>query len=87
MEKGKVNTMSILWAGEGKSLTAVASGGKVVSAKYKITEDYVFVTTGLMSSSEEQIPMWAIRDCDIKQTMVQKARGVSNVVDRVHQNL
>lgn len=74
------NKMNILWAGEGKSLTAAASGGKLVGARYKITEDYVFVSSGLLTSSEEQIPMWAIRDCDIKQSMVQKARGVSNVI-------
>lgn len=72
--------MGILWAGEGKSLTAAASGGKLVGAKYKITEDYVFVSSGILRSSEEQIPMWAVRDCDIKQSMVQKARGVSNVI-------
>lgn len=71
--------MEILWTGEDKSLTAAATGGKLVGAKYKITEDYIFISTGVVSSSEEQIPMWAVRDCDIKQSMVQKARGLSNV--------
>lgn len=71
--------MSILWAGESKTLTSAATGGKVVGARYKITEDFIFISSGVLSSNEEQIPMWAVRDCDIKQSMVQKARGVSNI--------
>jgi hypothetical protein len=71
--------MSIIWAGESKSLTSAATGGKVVSAKYKVTEDYIYIDSGFLSTKGEQIPMWAVRDVDVKQSLVQKALGVSDL--------
>ena len=71
--------MTVIWEGESKSLTSMASGGKIVTAKYKVTTDYVYLDTGFLSSKGEQIPMWAIRDCDVKQSLVQRARGISNL--------
>ena len=71
--------MTELWSGESKNLTAMASGGKIVTAKYRLTTDYLYIDTGLLSTKGEQIPLWAIRDCDLSQSLVQKARGVGDL--------
>lgn len=71
--------MTIIWAGESKSLTSLATGGKIVTAKYKVTTEYVYLDTGVLSTKGEQIPLWAIRDCDVKQSLMQRTRGVSNL--------
>jgi hypothetical protein len=72
-----------LWEGERQSLTAVATGGKVVSARYRITKEYIYFDAGLLSNRSEQVPLWALRDVDVKQSLTQKARGVGDVVVRV----
>jgi uncharacterized membrane protein YdbT with pleckstrin-like domain len=72
--------MTIIWAGESKSLTSMATGGKIVTAKYKVTTEYVYLDTGVLSTKGEQVPMWAIRDCDVKQSLMQRTRGVSNLI-------
>lgn len=69
-----------LWEGEKRSLTAAATGGKMVSAKYRITREMIYFDAGLVSSKSEQIPLWAVRDVDVNQTMTQKARKVGDVV-------
>lgn len=69
-----------LWEGEKRSLTAAATGGKMVSAKYRITTEMIYFEAGLLSSKSEQIPLWAVRDVDVNQTMTQKARKIGDVV-------
>lgn len=75
-----------LWEGESKSLTAAATKGKVVTARYRITDEYIFIETGVLSSKAEQIPLWAVRDIDLSSSMIQKARGLSSVRIRVEDN-
>jgi hypothetical protein len=72
-----------LWEGEKKSLTNAATGGKVIGARYRITSEMIFFEAGLLSSSSEQVPMWAVRDVDVKQSMTQKARKVGDVIVRL----
>jgi|AntAceMinimDraft_13_1070369.scaffolds.fasta_scaffold13608_2 hypothetical protein len=74
--------MSIIWAGESKDLTSAASGGKLVKSSYKVTTEFIYVDSGLLKSSSEQIPLWAVRDVDVKQGMIQKARGLFTVTIR-----
>jgi len=74
--------MSIIWEGESKDLTSAASGGKLVKNSYKVTTELIYVDSGLLKSSSEQIPLWAVRDVDVKQGMIQKARGVFTVTIR-----
>jgi hypothetical protein len=69
-----------VWQGERRNLTHAATSGKMVSAKYRMTEDGLYFEQGLLSSAEEIIPLWAIVDVDVRQSMTQKARGVGNCV-------
>ncbi|MEI9907808.1 MAG: PH domain-containing protein [Actinomycetota bacterium] len=76
----------LLWEGETKDLASMATGGKVVRRKYRVTTEYVYEDAGVIGSREEQIPLWAIRDIDVKQSILQKTRGVGDVRIRVEAN-
>lgn len=75
-----------LWEGESKDLTSVATGGRVVKKRYKITREFIFEDAGIIGSKEEQIPLWAVRDVDVKQSILQKTRNVGDVSIRVETN-
>jgi hypothetical protein len=81
-----VSDSETLWEGESKDLTSVATGGRVVKKRYKITREFIFEDAGLIGSKEEQIPLWAVRDVDVKQSMLQKTRNVGDVSIRVETN-
>ncbi len=72
----------ILWEGERTTLTSKASKGKLVRARYRISNDFLYFDAGLISTKAEQIPTWSIRDIDMNQSIKQKALGVGDV--RVH---
>ena len=73
-----------LWEGESHDTANVASGG-MVRAKYRLTTRMLYFQRSSLSTSTEQVPvwaqvpMWAIRDVTIRQTMTQKKRGVGTV--------
>lgn len=71
--------MNTLWEGRSNSLLSAATQGNLSPAKYRVTDEFVFIDTGILSSQGEQIPLWAIRDCDVNQSIIQKARNVSNL--------
>lgn len=78
--------MAILWEGVGKSLVAQASQGTLGAKKYTITDEYIYSEIGSLSSRGEQVPMWAVRDVDFKQSLMQKARGVATITVRTEHN-
>jgi len=69
----------VLWEGKSHDLTSAASGGRIVSASYRLTTDSLYFASGVLSTREESIPLWAIIDADISQTMTQKALGVADL--------
>lgn len=73
----------VLWEGASQDLKAVASGGRVVGSSYVLTEDALKFARGVLSTREESIPLWVIRDCDLSQSLTQKARGVGDVTLRI----
>jgi hypothetical protein len=83
---GAIVSGELLWEGEAKSITAAATGGKVVSLRYRVTTEFVYVNAGILSSKEEQVPLWAIRDVDVSQSIIQKARGVGDLRIRLEAN-
>ena len=83
---GTSDDPSVLWSGQRNNLAAVATGGRVVSARYEIRAGRIVFEAGILSSSEEFVPMWAVRDLDVRQTMTQKARRVGDVVIRLEHN-
>lgn len=72
-----------LWEGIGQTLTSKASGGKG-APRYTLTNHYLYFEKGLISTNAQQVPVSALHDIDVRQSMTQKARGVGDVV--VHIN-
>ncbi|GAB3439054.1 hypothetical protein GCM10027517_12010 [Phycicoccus ginsengisoli] len=66
-----------LWRAVGKPLTGLGAG------RYKVTAHYLFFEKGLLSTDAQQVPISAVVDVDVRQSMSQKARGVGNVVVHV----
>jgi len=52
----------------------------MVRARYRITSEMIYFDAGLVSNKSEQIPLWAVRDVDVSQSMTQKARKIGDVV-------
>lgn len=82
MTIGDVNEPT-LWEGTSQSLAGAATGGKI-GARYRVAQWHLYFETGLITTNSQQVPLNAVRDVDVKQSMTQKARGVGDVV--VHVN-
>jgi len=76
----------LLWEGISQSLTAKATGGAVVSEKYRVMDDYIYIDRGILRSNAEQYPLWAVRDMDVQSSIMQKARGLANLQIRLEAN-
>jgi membrane protein YdbS with pleckstrin-like domain len=73
-----------VWEGSPQTLTSMATQGKVQSTRYRLTATALHVERGLVRTDSQQVPLIAVYDIDVKQSMTQKARGVGDVV--VHIN-
>ena len=67
-----------LWEGFGKPLTGIGGG------RYRLTSHYLYFERGTLKTDSQQVPVSALHDIDVVQSMSQKARGVGSVI--VHIN-
>lgn len=75
-----------LWEGSTADLTNLATGGRMTVASYRITEDGIVFASGVLSTREEVVPLWAVRDVDLTQRMTQKARGVGDLTLKIDES-
>ena len=52
----------------------------MAKARYRITKDRVWIESGLLGTRTESVPLWAIRDMDIRQAVWQRGTDVGDVV-------
>ncbi len=45
-----------------------------------ITKDRVWIDTGLLGVRSEQVPLWAVRDIDVRQSVLQRGKDIGDVV-------
>ena len=69
-----------IWEGERTTLTSLASKGKLVRERYRLTAEHLHFDAGILSTKAEQIPTWAIRDVDLEQSLKQRAMGIGDVI-------
>ena len=69
-----------IWEGERTTLTSMASKGKLIRERYRLTSEYLYFDAGILSTKAEQIPTWAFRDVDVRQSIKQRAMGVGDVI-------
>jgi hypothetical protein len=72
------NDPSTLWYGESQNAATSAAG--VSKARYRITRDRVWIESGLLGTRTESVPLWAIRDMDIRQAVWQRTKDIGDVV-------
>jgi hypothetical protein len=78
-----VSSQIVLWEGSPSDLTSIASGGRLTTSGYRVTEDAVHFASGVLSSREEVVPLWAVRDIDFAQSMAQRARGIGDLTLKI----
>ncbi|HEY5842134.1 MAG TPA: PH domain-containing protein, partial [Mycobacterium sp.] len=74
-----LSSQTVLWEGSSSDLTSMATVGRVTAAGYRVTEDAIYFASGILSTKEESVPLWAVRDIDLNQGMTQRARGVGDL--------
>jgi hypothetical protein len=67
-----------LWFGESKGGATGAAG--VAKARYRITRDRIWIESGLLGTRTESVPMWAVRDMDVRQAVWQRGKDVGDLV-------
>ncbi|VXB74116.1 SHOCT domain-containing protein [Pseudoclavibacter sp. 8L] len=72
-EGDDVTSDDLLWEGNSKTITGVGGG------RYKLTRYYLHFEKGVLSTKGQQIAIEKITDVDHKQSLPQKARGVSDL--------
>ena len=72
------NDPNTLWMGEGRNAATKATG--ISSAFYRVTKDRVWIESGLFGSKSENVPLWAVKDIDVRQSMFQTGSDIGDVV-------
>lgn len=67
-----------LWFGESRNAATGATG--VATARYRITRDRVWIESGLLATRTESVPLWAVKDMDVRQAVWQRGTDVGDVV-------
>ncbi|WP_166509570.1 PH domain-containing protein [Blastococcus sp. TF02-8] len=72
------NDPSTLWFGESRNAATSAAG--ISKARYRITKDRVWIESGLLGTRTESVPLWAVKDIDVRQAVWQRGNDVGDVV-------
>ena len=72
------NDPSTLWFGESRNAATNATG--VAKARYRITRDRVWIESGLLGTRTESVPLWSIKDMDVRQAVWQRGSDIGDVV-------
>lgn len=68
-----------VWEGRRLSLTGQASGGRLPSARYRVTAERLYWTSGPLGRRTESVPLWAVADGVVQQTVPQRARRLGTI--------
>ena len=72
------NDPNTLWFGESKNAATSAVG--VSKARYRITKDRIWIESGMLGSRTESVPLWSIKDMDVRIAVWQQGKDVGDVV-------
>lgn len=69
-----------VWSGRRISLAGSVAGHRLPSAQYRVTPNWVHWSGGRPGAKPERVPLWAVRDAEVRQSIAQRARRVGDVV-------
>jgi hypothetical protein len=72
------NDPTTLWFGESKNVATSAMG--VSKARYRVTKDRVWIESGLLGTKTESVPLWSVKDIDVRQAVWQREKDIGDVV-------
>lgn len=72
-----------LWQGQSQTLTTVATKGRAVKGRYRLTHEFLYFERGTLRTDAQQVPIVEVEDVDVRQSMSQKARGVGDVLVKI----
>jgi hypothetical protein len=68
-----------LWFGESRNAATGAAG--VSTARYRITRDRVWIARGLLGTRTESVPLWSVKDLDVRRAVWQRGNDVGDIGD------
>jgi hypothetical protein len=72
------NDPNTLWFGESKGAATSVMG--VSKARYRVTRDRVWIESGLLGTKTENVPLWSVKDIDVRQALWQRDKDIGDVV-------
>jgi Bacterial PH domain/Short C-terminal domain/Protein of unknown function (DUF2510) len=72
------NDPNTLWSGESKGAATSVMG--VSKARYRVTRDRVWIESGLLGTKTENVPLWSVKDIDVRQALWQRDKDIGDVV-------
>ncbi|MGV6991248.1 SHOCT domain-containing protein [Gordonia amicalis] len=70
----------VLWSAKGQPLSGLGAG------RYRLTATTLFFEHGTFTTSAQQVPTNQLFDIDLRQSLVQKSRGVGDIVVHIHRS-
>lgn len=67
-----------LWFGPSQSVATKATG--VSKAFYRITKARIWIESGVLGVRSEHVPLWAVKDLDVRQSLLQRGKDIGDVV-------
>lgn len=77
-EEQYANDPSILWHGSSKNPATGATG--ISKEHYRITKDKLWIESGLLGVTSQQVPLYAVKDIDVRQSVLQRGKDIGDVV-------
>jgi hypothetical protein len=68
-----------VWQGRKLSLIGTVAGGRVPTTRYRITPTRLYWTIGRLGTKTQDVPLWAVRDAVVSQSLTQRARRVGSI--------
>jgi ElaB/YqjD/DUF883 family membrane-anchored ribosome-binding protein len=72
------NDPDTLWFGTSKDAAAKATGFS--KATYRITKSAVWIDSGLLGTRSEQVPLYSVKDIDVRQSVLQRGKDIGDVI-------
>ena len=70
------NDPNTLWFGSSQGI----GGAAMSKATYRITRDRVWIESGLLGTKSESVPLWSVKDLDVRQNLMQRGKDIGDVV-------
>jgi hypothetical protein len=70
------NDPNTLWFGSSQGV----GGAAMSKATYRVTKDRVWIESGLLGTKSESVPLWSVKDLDVRQNLMQRGKDIGDVV-------